>query len=368
MFSVVPRHTPVIANGLAKPIPSAGPYYVASYRPGEQLVLRRNPHYAGPRPHALDVIVYAFGQSVDRAAGLVKGGEADYTTTGQSGMSPILSPAFAPGGRLDRLYGARGTSKPQRFFLTPTLSTGRLWMNTSRGIFRDTRLRRAVNHALDRPPMAKQLGPFLGRPSDQYLSPAMPGFRNEQIYPLARPDLAQAKALARGRGGRAMLWTCNLPICLAKAEIIRRNLAPLGIQVVVKSDFPIGGAGAAASRRGARFDLIPFTSTVDLADPGNFLRSLFDGTLIRDTGNTNLSYLDDPVVNARLARADRLSGRARERAFGRIASDLARDQAPIAVFSQPYQAEFVSERLGCLIHQPAFGGLNLAALCIRREP
>jgi len=367
IFSVVPRRTAVIANGLTKPIPSAGPYYVASYTPGEQLVLRRNPHYTGPRPHALDEIVYAFGQSDDQAAGLVKGGEADYTTTGQSGASPISSPAFAPGGRLDRLYGAHAASKPQRFFLTPTLAIGRLAMNTSRGIFRDVRLRRAVNYALDRPPMAKQVGPFNGQPSDQYLPPGMPGSLHRHIYPLARPDLARAKALARGRGGRAVLWTCNLPVCLGKAEIIRRNLAPLGIQVAVKSDFPVGGAGVAASKRRSRFDLIPFIFTSDLADPGNFLRSLFDGSLIRATGNTNLSYFDDPVVNARLARADRLSGRARERAFGRIAADLARDQAPIAVFSQPYQAEFVSTRLACLIDQPAFGGLDLAALCLRKK-
>jgi Bacterial transcriptional activator domain/Bacterial extracellular solute-binding proteins, family 5 Middle len=202
----------------------------------------------------------------------------------------------------------------------------------------------------------------------QYLPPGMPGSLNDHVYPLARPDLATAKALARGRGGRAVLWTCNLPICLQKAEIIRRNLAPLGIRVAVKSDFPVGGAGAAASKRGARFDLTPLTSTPDLADPGNFLRSLFDGRLIRAAGNTNLSYFNDPVVNARLARADRLSGRGRERAFGPIAADLARDQAPIAVFSQPYQAELVSTRLACLIHQPAFGGLDLAALCIRGKP
>jgi DNA-binding SARP family transcriptional activator/ABC-type transport system substrate-binding protein len=365
IFSVVPRHTAVIANGLTKPIPSAGPYYVASYTPGEQLVLRRNPHYGGPRPHALAEIVCAFGHSDDQAAGLVKGGEADYTTTGQSVAFPIISPAFAPGGRLDRLYGAHGTSKPQRFFLTPTLAIGRLAMNTSRGIFRDAKLRRAVNYALDRTPMAAQLGPLLGSPSDQYLPPGMPGSRNGHIYPLARPDLARAKALARGRGGRAVLWTTNLPIGVARAELIRRDLAPLGIQVAVKSDFPVGGAGVAASKRGAQFDLIPFIFTSDLADPGNFLRSLFDGTLLRATGNTNLSYFNDPVVNARLARADRLSGRARERAFGRIAVDLARDQAPIAVFSHPYQAELVSTRLACLIHQPAFGGLDLAALCIR---
>ena len=365
MFSVVPRRTAVIANGLAKPIPSAGPYYVASYTPGQQLVLRRNPHYTGPRPHALDEFVYAFGHSADQAAGLVKAGQADYTTPGLPPAFPILSPAFAPGGVLDRTYGAHGLTKPQRFFLTPTLSVGRLAMNTSRGIFRDARLRRAVNYALDRSALAAQLGPLLGGPSDQYLPLGMPGSRDAHIYPLTRPNFTRAKTLARGRGGRAMLLTCNLPGCLARAEIIRRSLAPLGIHVTVNSDFPVGAAVVATSKRGANFDLFPFMSTADLPDPGRFLRSLFDGSLLRATGNTNVSYFDDAGVNARLARADRLSGRARERAFGRIAADLARNQAPIAVFSQPYQAEFVSKRLGCLIEQPAFGGLNLAALCLR---
>jgi DNA-binding SARP family transcriptional activator/ABC-type transport system substrate-binding protein len=367
MFSVVPRRTAVIANGLAKPIPSAGPYYVASYTPGQQLVLRRNPHYTGPRPHALDEFVYTFGQSADQAAGLVKAGQADYTTPGLPPAFPIISPAFAPGGVLDRMYGAHGISKPQRFFLAPTLSVGRLAMNTSRGIFRDARLRRAVGYALDRSALAAQLGPLLGGPSDQYLPLWMPGSRDTHMYPLARPNLARAKALARGRGGRAMLWTCDLPICLARAGIIRRNLAPLGIDVTVKSDFPVGGALVAIGKRGANFDLSPFMSTADLPDPGSFLRSLFDGSLLRATGNTNVSYFDDAAVNARLARADRLSGRARERAFGRIAADLARNQAPIAVFSQPYQAEFVSKRLGCLTEQPVFGGLDLAALCLRKK-
>jgi DNA-binding SARP family transcriptional activator/ABC-type transport system substrate-binding protein len=367
MFSVVPRRTAVIANGLAKPIPSAGPYYVALYTPGQRLVLRRNPHYTGPRPHALDEFVYTFGQSADQAAGLVKARQADYTTPGLPPAFPILSPAFAAGGALDRMYGAHGVSKPQRFFLTPTLSIGRLAMNTSRGIFRDARLRRAVNYALERGALAAQLGPLLGGPSDQYLPLGMPGSRNTHVYPLTRPNLARAKALARGRGGRAMLWTCNLPGCLARAEIIRRSLAPLGIHVTVNSDFPVGAAIVATSKRGANFDLFPFMSTADLPDPGSFLRSLFDGSLLRATGNTNVSYFDDAVVNTRLAHADRLSGRAREQAFGRIAADLARNQAPIAVFSQPYQAEFVSKRLGCLTEQPAFGGLDLAALCLREK-
>src|SRR5205814_138035 len=52
-FCAVPVGTPVNPNGLPA-IPSAGPYYIASYQPNQQLVLRRNPNYRGTRPHRLD--------------------------------------------------------------------------------------------------------------------------------------------------------------------------------------------------------------------------------------------------------------------------------------------------------------------------
>jgi ABC-type oligopeptide transport system substrate-binding subunit len=69
----VPRETPAAntPNGLG-PIPMAGPYYLASFEPGASAVLRRNPHYAGRRPHRLDAIGYELsipsGDAVDRVA------------------------------------------------------------------------------------------------------------------------------------------------------------------------------------------------------------------------------------------------------------------------------------------------------------
>ncbi len=48
-FCAVPIGTPIEPAGLRK-VPSAGPYYVATHAPGEEIVLRRNPHYPGPRP------------------------------------------------------------------------------------------------------------------------------------------------------------------------------------------------------------------------------------------------------------------------------------------------------------------------------
>ena len=56
-FCPVPPGTPVDAKGV-NTVPSAGPYYVASYSPEQGAVLKRNPNYHGPRPHGLDEIDY----------------------------------------------------------------------------------------------------------------------------------------------------------------------------------------------------------------------------------------------------------------------------------------------------------------------
>jgi oligopeptide transport system substrate-binding protein len=77
----VPRNTPADPGGIDD-LPSAGPYYIASYAPRQQLVLRRNPNYRGERPHRLDRIVFTIGIDASRALREIETGEADYALTG----------------------------------------------------------------------------------------------------------------------------------------------------------------------------------------------------------------------------------------------------------------------------------------------
>jgi hypothetical protein len=62
--------------------PSAGPYYVSSYTPGQGTVLQRNPNYRGSRPHGFARIELAVGVSAPRAVSEIQDGSADYTTLG----------------------------------------------------------------------------------------------------------------------------------------------------------------------------------------------------------------------------------------------------------------------------------------------
>jgi peptide/nickel transport system substrate-binding protein len=341
-------------------VPAAGPYYVASYTPGQGAMLKRNPNYHGSRPHALDEIDYRVGVGRAQSVEEVEAGTSDFAA---GGLPPEqvarLAARYGPGSLAARAGG-------QRYFVNHQLTLWYLAMNTSRPLFADAKLRRAVNYALDRRAIAQasEAGGYPARPTDQYLPPGMPGFRDIKAYPLT-PDLAHAKQLARGHGGHALLYTCARPFCRAIAQLIQSELAPLGISVEIKA-LP-GGVGAQRiGRRGEPFDMtLNYGWVADYPDPSNFLNVFFDGRSIRATGNSDITYFDDPAYNRRLAAAARLSGPRRYLAYQALDADLTRRAAPGAPLFGWVEQDFFSARIGCQVYHPVYG-VDLAALCVKQ--
>src|SRR5207249_6927056 len=54
----VPTDLPVAPEGVGAPLPGSGAYYVAEFVRGSRVVLKRNPHYRGARPHHVDQLVF----------------------------------------------------------------------------------------------------------------------------------------------------------------------------------------------------------------------------------------------------------------------------------------------------------------------
>src|SRR4051812_11706646 len=75
-FCAIPRDTPISPNGVQK-IAAAGPYYIASWDPKRQIVLKKNPNYHGKRPQNLDQIVYTVGVSPQATLLQIQKGSAD---------------------------------------------------------------------------------------------------------------------------------------------------------------------------------------------------------------------------------------------------------------------------------------------------
>ncbi len=240
------------------------------------------------------------------------------------------------------------------------MSTYFFVFNTTRGLFADARLRRAVNYAIDRDALADHTGVGEGgRPTDQYIPPGLPGFEDAAVYPLGGPDLATARRLAGPVRERAVLYTCNFPGCTSHAEILRSNLRAIGIELDVRQ-FPLGEMFSRSERPGEPFDLAYSNWFSDYADPSNFTNFLFGAD-----GAFGALY-DDPQMDLRLAAAARLPGEPRLRAYAALDEYLARRAVPAVPFASGTLTHFLSARMGCQVLHPIYG-LDLAALCVRDD-
>jgi peptide/nickel transport system substrate-binding protein len=357
----VPTDVPPVAfPGIAGPLPSAGPYVVTDFIPSTRAVLERNPRYRGPRPHRLDRIEIARVGS-DRAVSLAAQGRVDYVASG------------IPGDTARRLNARFGPDSPaaraghQQYFETPALQGDFLPLNTSRPTFADVRVRRAANFAIDRPALTRiDTGPSAGlltqRPTDQYLPPSMPGFVDDNVYPIDGPDLATARRLAGNVRRRAVMYTCRDPGCREIARVVRRNLAAIGIAVTVRT-FEVGDLFARESRPGEPFDIGFLGWASDYPDPSDFLNRMFSGSEIGKPSGANYSFFDDPTFNKRLAAANALPPPQRYDAYRRLDRDLVR-AAPAIGYQNATRREFLSARIGCHFDHPVYG-VDLTSLCLR---
>jgi peptide/nickel transport system substrate-binding protein len=355
-FCAVPPSLPIDAEGVGA-YPGAGPYYVVDYRRGERVVIRRNRFYGGSRPHHVD------GYDVDlRAASpqemlqRVDRGDADWGHT-------IAGIYFDPTLGLVEKYGLNRS----RLFLRPGLTLRMIAFNSSRPLFRsNAELRRAVNFALNRRALTSTGGQNASRPSDQYLPSIMPGFRDADVYPLERPDLQRAKALANGnqRGGKAILYVNSSTIPMAIGQLVRQQLAEIGLDVEVKG-IPIHSASAAYFNKlatpGEPWDMAFGLWSPSYIDPFAYINLLFDRRFV---GATNFSRFASAPYDKQMRRAARLpQGSSRNSAYAALDVRLARDPAPLAAVDFLNEPTLISSRVGCVVLRPV---LDLTAVCLER--
>ena len=165
-YCAVPLNTPVDRS--VRKLPSAGPYYVAEHEPDRLLVLKRNPNYHGSRPRRPREIHVQIGGSPAQVFDDVLAGRADYTyeIPLSAGAERELAARYGPAS--DAARDGR-----QRYFVNPALALGALVLNTSRPLFADARLRKAVNYAIDRRALARH------RPLP--LQPRLPGHPHRPV-------------------------------------------------------------------------------------------------------------------------------------------------------------------------------------------
>jgi ABC-type transport system substrate-binding protein len=332
-FCAVPVSTPVLSHGIETPVPSAGPYYLAALTQ-DAAVLKPNPNYPGPRPRHLDAIVYRLGVAPAKAATQIARGTLDYVLE--------YDPALAPDTVIDRAAGSRYRLTPDATAHVQVVS-----LNARRPVFADRRRRLAVQYALDRTTLAAI---DTALPATRLLSPRLPGFDGTPMYPL-RPSVARARRLLGGRRFRAVFATFDPSLdahAAAFAQAVRRQLAAVGIATTLLpltfKDFDDGEV----ARKAARADLVSTGLSVDDGDAVSYLQQL----------------QLPPPDRAALRRIARLASPRRDAEAAALARRLERESL-FAVYEDQAIPELVSSRLACIVHQPEYAGVDLAALCLR---
>ena len=312
-----------------------GPYYLSALT-DSLAVLKRNPNYGGSRPQHLDAMVVEFNVSPAEAATRIENDTLDYFLESQQAT-------LAPDSQAARVAG-------DRYSLTPYNRIQYYGFNYDRPLFADVGMRRAVQYALDRRALVEAVpGGSGGVPATRLLYPSILGYDEKQLYPL-RSELRTARRLAAGRTGQVVVcctWVGDRAYAEAFNRALREQLAAIGLRMSVLS-LRQGVSEAEFLAKVRRSDLIWGGLNTHTADPASYLKDLFL----------------PPGDAKELRRIQTLFAPARERAALALAKKIERDSL-YAVFQMDALPELVSRRLGCVVHQPEYAGVDLAALCLK---
>ena len=353
-FCPIPTNLPVDPAGVDF-VPGSGPYYVASRQVGQRVVLKRNPHYSGPRPSNTDQIVVSITGTPESNIALVQRNGAD-----------LLWDEIPTELRV-RLLARYGLNRSLFHVPVSSASSSFLFLNTSSPLFRNNpQLRRAINYAVDRPSLVRSVGFLTNRRTDQLLPPGMPGFRDVHIYPLRGPDLKTARRLAAGhlRSGTAVFYATPSPQIQEIAGDLRYELKQIGINLTIQT-FASAVRFQKIETRGEPWDITFGFFIADYFDPDQFVRFQYGGPELTGFPYGNLAWFDEPDVNQRIQAASRLSGEARYDAYNALDVYVLRRYAPIVPLRNPLDPWLAGPKLGCIYDHPWYSW-DLASLCVKQ--
>ena len=310
------------------------------------MTLRRNPYYRGERPHHVDRFEVSFTSTPTEVIDRIEAGTADWGW--------IHCPAWtARGEELMRKYRGSRVATPD-----PPLSRTLYYyiLNTRRGIFRSAPP--APRRQFRRQPDGARQAAGSRRCKRRQTSTSAGDARGSRTRGSTRPtpSVGRAKKLARGRLGnrKVVLYTGTARIRSAEAQVVKSNLARIGLQVEIRQF-----AGNLLLRKIATpnepYDMAWNAWTADYPDPYGVLNVVLG----------DHPYFKSPAYTRRLLLASRLAGAKRYREYARLDAELARKVAPLLAYMTRDLPTLVSRKVDrrCIKLRPA---LDLAAVCLKR--
>lgn len=197
-----------------------------------------------------------------------------------------------------------------RFKDFTTVSTYYFFMNVRTPPFDKKEVREAVNFAIDKRALARIFAGLFA-PGCTFLPPGMPGYKETECKygdPNAAPNIAKAKQLiqqAGATGAEVTVWGNNDDPTPKVTQYYADVLNQIGLKATPKLlDGGVYFQTIGNEKTKAQTGFANWFQ--DFPNPGNFM-FLVDGATIQPTNNQNFGNVDDPQINAGIAKLNKES-------------------------------------------------------------
>ncbi len=354
----VPRDKDTGAD-YVKNIVSSGSYKFESYEPDKQAVLVRNEHWdpkTDPmRKQLPDKIVVKFKVNQETIDQNLIAGNTHVDLVGNGVASQTQSKLLAgkQDPNTDNAQGSRLVYMAINMKVAP---------------FDKLECRQAVQYAIDKVSAQTAVGgPIRGDIASTVLPPDVPGYQDFDLYetPDDKGDVKKAKELLK-ECGQPNGFTTNITARndrqgeVDMATAIQASLKKVGIKVNIQQ-YPAGKyftdyAGVPKFTEDKNIGLMMMQWGADWPTGFGFLTQIVHGKMIGDSGNDNLSQLDNKEINKLLddAIAD-TDESAREKAYAEV-DRKTMEEAAIVPLTYFKVLHYRSEKLTNVVSNPTWSG------------
>ncbi|MFJ5218099.1 ABC transporter substrate-binding protein [Streptomyces sp. NPDC088354] len=343
---------------------SDGPYMIRSYTKNKELVLVKNPHWSQStdpiRQQNVDEMDVRFGQ--DEAA-------IDQQLKSDSGAAQTALQQWPIAGS-DLSQIANDPTVRSRYYKIAAPGINYLTINVNR--VKDLRVRQAIEYAIDKTTARGAFGgAAYGDYADTMLSPGIGGYKKFSLYSSTPAgDLTKAKALMAQAGNPTPTMSLAVENTTTQehfADAIKSSLGRIGIKVNVT---PLDAANYFSTLDNTKnqYDMAWMDWIADWPNASTVLPVLFDGRQIKKLplSNQDISYLDDPKVNAQIDRLAKMTDIAERNAgYGALDEQIVKDASVVPLMYMNF-SEMSGSKVGGVIPDTILAEPSLVHVYVRK--
>jgi peptide/nickel transport system substrate-binding protein len=346
--ALLPPGTPA-KNLTADPPPATGPYMITKSEPGRAWSYARNPYWAKANGSQISEVPDGHFDKIE-----IKVASNDSTQVNEIERNKtdwMQTPISA-----DLYNKVKDKYEGTQFRVEHPINLYLFWINTTVAPFNDVKVRQAVNYAVNTEALERIYAGSLAA-THQILPEGMPGHKPFDLYP---HNMAKAKELiaeANPSDRNITVWTDNESPNDEAGAYYQGVLSELGFSAKLKTINADNYYTIIGNESTPDLDTGWLAFYEDYPHPNDFFQPLLSGESIAPTYNTNLSRIDDPKLNAKIAKlGEEPLGPQQEAEYAAL-DKAYMEQAPMVPYGTNTVSTFVSANinLDSVIFNPTFG-------------